>query len=415
MFVALLLQACDGAPTAEFVKEIPWALNGSSILMDTHSHTRFSDGALTVAELVDRAALHGCDALAITDHGDHSVRAASPEYFTRIREQREMNPELLLFAGLEWNIPPYGYREHATVLLHPDDEERVLPAFKRQFDDTGDNEPTVDEALRWLQAQLGNNESVAVFYNHPSRKDEDVLENLRDMEKWRSGTGSKILVGFEGAPGHQKEADSVPLEYRGAIETLDRWDPVVAEVGGVWDVLLDRGDDVWGALAPSDFHNDSSSSSCEFAQTYVQVSERTHLGIIEGLRAGSFWAQHGRLLTDLIFLVSSPQLPLPATPGETISIDGDALITLQVAIERGIGGLGEGLTVEIIGNGLSGRPQLLDSITLSQVESRLSWDPGKLTPGADGQSVYFRIRVRKDIEGAADLLAYSNPIRVYLR
>ncbi|GAH02846.1 unnamed protein product, partial [marine sediment metagenome] len=286
-FASLFLQGCDSTSATGFVKEIPWALIGPSIVMDAHSHTRFSDGKFTVAELAGRAVQHGCDALAITDHGDLSVKGASAEYFQHIREQREINPDLLLFAGLEWNVPPYRGREHINILLHPDDEERVLPGFKKRFDHSGDGEPTVDEALSWLHSHLGNPGPVAAIYNHPSRKDMDVLENLRDMERWRSS--SKLIVGFEGAPGHQKQANAGV--YNGKIATLDRWDPVVAEVGGVWDMLLDRGVNVWGALATSDFHNDSSYDPCEFAQTHVQIPEKTYRGVIEGLQAGSFWAQ----------------------------------------------------------------------------------------------------------------------------
>lgn len=41
-------------------------------MIDLHTHSIFSDGELIPAELARRAAVTGCRAIAITDHGDHS-------------------------------------------------------------------------------------------------------------------------------------------------------------------------------------------------------------------------------------------------------------------------------------------------------------------------------------------------------
>jgi len=41
-------------------------------MIDLHTHTIFSDGALIPSELVRRARVAGYRAMALTDHGDHS-------------------------------------------------------------------------------------------------------------------------------------------------------------------------------------------------------------------------------------------------------------------------------------------------------------------------------------------------------
>ena len=94
--------------------------------------------------------------------------------------------------------------------------------------------------------------------------------------RWR--LASQRMIGFEGAPGHQRSSTIGSYEKR--FETVDRWDPVVANVGGVWDKLLDQGHDIWAALANSDFHNDKLDySPCAFSRVHLQVPERSQRGI----------------------------------------------------------------------------------------------------------------------------------------
>lgn len=405
----LSLAACSAPPEAEYVKQIPWALVGPYVVMDSHTHTRYSDGALGVQELAQQAALHGCQALAITDHSDLGEQAATPAYFADIATMRRALPEMLIFGGLEWNVPPYKGREHVTVLLDPELEAKLLPQFKQAYDR---DDADAGEALGWLAQQVGDPRRAVLFYNHPSRKDDSVEENLTDMQHW--GAVNSLFVGFEGGPGHQRAA--APGSYEGTLVTVDRWDPVVAEIGGVWDRMLDAGQNVWGALASSDFHNEKMDHPpCSFSRTHVQTADRSYRGVLEGLRAGSFWAEHGPLLDQFVVALAVPGLSLPVTPGETVRIHRDTRVDLRLAIKRSAAAKGSPLTVEIIGNGRSGRPELLHTRMLAPGEDSLAFDPGTLTAGADGSSVYFRARVRKVVDGGPALLAYSNPIRAQLR
>lgn len=361
----LSLGACSAPPPAEYVTQVPWALVGPYIVMDSHTHTRYSDGAHTVQEIAEKAALNGCRALAITDHSDLSERAATPEYFADIAAMRRALPELLIFGGLEWNIPPYHGREHVTVLLDPALEAKLLPEFKQRYDR---DDADAGTALGWLAQQIGDPHRAVLFYNHPSRKDDRVEENLADMQRWRAV--NPLLVGFEGGPGHQRAA--APGSYEGRLSTEDRWDPVVAQVGGVWDRMLDEGQDIWAALASSDFHNeDMDYAPCGFSRTHVQAADRSYHGVLKALRAGSFWAEHGPLLDSFVFAVSVPGLPLPITPGETARIRHDTRVNLQIAIKRSTQAKASPLTIEIIGNGRSGQPELLHTRTLRR--TRKAW------------------------------------------
>ncbi len=399
------MTACDpGAGRRAVVTPTPdvW------LIADLHSHTVFSDGRSTPAELVERAVANGCDILAVTDHTNAGMRGGTDAYFDAIGAQRDRHPGLLLFGGVEWNVPPYAGREHVTVLTDVAHERELARLLRTHFDGTGD----VGAALRYA-AQVADGEHVAAFfYNHPSRQDDDVLENLGDIATWRTVNG--LMIGFEGGPGHQR---AEPIgHYEARVRTIDRWDPVVAEIGGVWDRLLDAGHDVWGAHAVSDFHNDRSDEApCAFARTHVQVTERSLRGVVDALRAGAFWADHGRILDALEVSLTGAGLVEPVRPGGTAQASAADDLQLQVVIRRGAGARDAPLVVEVIGNARSGRPELLYTQKLAPGTDTLLWPVGRAMKGADGRSTWLRVRVRKVIGNGPDLMAYTNPVRVEWR
>jgi len=197
--------AREQTSAAHFVREVPWSGTGVWLKIDTHTHTGFSDGARTVDNILNRATVYGCDAVAITDHTDLNLKAATPEYFDAIEKARAARPNMIVFAGVEWNIPPENGKEHVTVLVAPE-LEKQLTTFKQLFDDlnrsTRDRR-TAAEGLRWLAANATSADGIepVAVYEHPSRSDEHSIENVADMKAWRAV--NDIVIGFAGAPGHQ--------------------------------------------------------------------------------------------------------------------------------------------------------------------------------------------------------------------
>lgn len=84
-----------------------WAGTRAVFVPDSHTRTRFSDGALTPAELVALAVDNGCNALAVTDHSGRD--AAVPAQLQQLNRLRGRFPGLVLLAGAELNLPSDDY------------------------------------------------------------------------------------------------------------------------------------------------------------------------------------------------------------------------------------------------------------------------------------------------------------------
>ena len=110
-------QSARARPRIE--RELPWASSGVWLKADTHVHSKFSDGGSTVDELVDRAVANGCDVLAITDHTDGDLKAATPEYHAAIASARARVPTAR---------PDHGHRVERAARQGPGPRGRSLPA-----------------------------------------------------------------------------------------------------------------------------------------------------------------------------------------------------------------------------------------------------------------------------------------------
>jgi hypothetical protein len=333
-FTAISCVAASPQPSVRFTREIPWHGRGVWLKADTHVHTRFSDGSATVEDVVSKAESFGCGVIAITDHIDHDLKGATPEYFDAIDAARRAHPSMTILAGAEWNIPPRGGDEHAVVLPPPATERRLV-GFKPQFDDldrSTHDAALADDGLRWLAAELTAGDArPVVTYEHPSRRDAHSIDNVADVRRWRGV--NDVLIGMAGAPGHQ--GYSPVGGYKHGEATIDRWDPAVARVGDAWDTLLGSGLDVWGALAPSDFHNADPRDlndywPCQFSETWIYAADRSPEAVLRALRAGSFFGDHGGIVREAILSVRAPGLPRAAEAGEAIRVPVESRVSIDL-------------------------------------------------------------------------------------
>lgn len=403
----LLLAACDGEPSVpRHEVTVPWGIGGTQLVADLHTHSRFSDGTLDLDAVVRNAFAGGCRAVAITDFADAPSRGGSREYLAALKAERAKYPKHILIGGVEWNVPPHLGRVQMGVLLDPAVEQQ-LTVFKQQLDDP---RKSAADALGWLATQITDPAHAALIYNHPSRYGDGAEPILAEWRRLRNTATQTIS--FEGGPGHQ---NSVPAGNYAATPLVERWDPVVATVGGAWDQLLDRGESAWGALAFSAYRSAKTERTpCEFSRTLLKVPEASATGVLKALNAGSFWAAQGRFIDYLLFTVGTPGLPMSASPGEIIRVHKGAPLTVRVAIERYPDAPSQSLVVEIIGNCAKGKPESLATRKLEKHQSETEAELAAAAPGADGNSCYLRARVRGQTAAGEAAAAYTNPIRVRL-
>ena len=277
------------------------------------------------------------------------------------------------------------------------------------LDKKGENPELATEALQWLRAHSdGPDDLPVIFLNHPGRRAKDV-EAVWHEWSFLAKEGAGIVVGAEGAPGHQ---NAKPLgAYGGAIVPEDRWDPSVVAPGAAWDRLLQQGQDAWGALASSDFHAESNGDywPCQFSYTAIYAPDRSEAGVLRALRAGSFVGVHGGIVRSAELRVMSPGLERPALAGESIRVAAGAALSVD-------------LVMDIPGTDWSGAANHIDAIDLIGISKDGARIVASGTPGADGRwhsevttpagGIVLRARGRRVIDDGPDLLFYTNPVRV---
>jgi len=411
------LAACSsltGPETSRFTREVPWYGHGIWLKADTHIHTRFSDGAHGVDEVVAKAQEFGCDVVAITDHTDGNLRAATPEYFDAIDAARKAHPEMVILAGVEWNFPPWNGEEHATVMVSPAAERR-LTEFKQRFDDLGrasHDAALAGDGLRWL-ADNGTVSGIrpVVIHEHPSRADARSMENVANFKALRQI--SDLVIGFAGAPGHQGARPIGSYGYR--EHAIDRWDPVAARVGDAWDTLLGEGLDIWAADAPSDFHTESPAGlhdfwPGEFSETWLYAPTRDAAGVLQAFRAGSFFGDHGRIVRKVEFVITAGGLSRPAMAGEAILVPPQTTIRAEIRVEVPASAWPIGPNrldrVEIIAIDAAGA-RVAASGKLEAPDTAFS---SSLTVPVGGLAL--RARGFRDVGDGTRLAFYTNPVRV---
>ncbi len=431
---------------------------------DHHIHTQYSnDGKYRVVDQVRQGARHGMDWLVITDHGNAThARIGVEKVNPDIREARDAHEDTLVFQGLEWNIPA---AEHGTVFVHPGrNEVAVLKQFETDYDgsvkgasdSTPANEALAVAGLNFLADQVRRRKvkDALMLANHPARRGVDSPHEIR---AWRDATGTRrrIAVGFEGAPGHQAAGLPAPLgmaRARGIYDnnpsansfpgyppesyrTWGGFDWMTATVGGLWDSLLAEGKP-WWITANSDSHQVYADTAVrggpdsdyaangkhtdpvyggkidltqgdywpgQYSRTHVGADGFSYAAVMDGIRAGRIWVDHGQLVSALDVRVTGGGRW--ATLGGALHVEKGTKVTLTVDVAPAGGPNWAGFVpelarVDVIQGDVTGPVADRDTFTAPTAKVVKAYDVSKATGvirltfelGRVERPVYLRLR-----------------------
>jgi hypothetical protein len=353
---------------------------------DHHIHTKYSpDGQYEIEQQVANAIRYGLHWCVITDHGGpRHDKVALEQAYPHLVETRRRHPEILVFQGLEWNIPA---AEHGSVILPPTaNEARLIAEFEALYDERNlsrENTPANTEAdavaaVKYLQSLTPKPLFMA---NHPARRG---LDSPHEMRAW-ADAGPEVARGFEGAPGHQAATltgslrgeydsksgkDSWPGYPEEAYRTWGGYDWYVAKVGGLWDSLLGEGR-AWYITANSDSHRHHTDRTVvdgstyltqghvtpterqmekrenadfypgEYSRTWVFAARRDHLAVLDALRRGNSFTALGDLVDRLELTARNAKQAAPmggTLPLESAGEDVEVTIRVRTPEKAHVGG-----------------------------------------------------------------------------
>lgn len=242
-----------------------------------------------------------------TDHGGpgHSLVTRDQAYPALLRARADV-PEVMQFNGMEFDVPA---GEHASLIIAPGPQERdQLFIAERDFSrseplqGSRDTEEQMQAALAYLRELTP---APLMFINHPSRTATGLGEwgqvTPEELRGWHAAA-PKVLVGMEGAPGHQAIRSERGLYRNADAPTMGGYDQMTAQVGGIWDQMLADGVRFW-VTANSDSHVNLRDGGRdydpgEYSKTYVLARPYAE-DILDGLRYGRIFTVTGDLINAL--------------------------------------------------------------------------------------------------------------------
>ncbi|MFB7269351.1 PHP domain-containing protein [Streptomyces sp. NPDC056244] len=292
----------------------------------------------------------------------HSLPGGAAAEHREILQARAENRRMLIFQGLEWYVPgaehctvfsPPGRHEVDLLTSFEQAYDGKLLGYTAGapgHPDTPRNEAHAVKALQWLdrQRRTGYVDDVLVLANHPLRLG---IDSPHEIRAWRDAAPD-IMIGMEGAPGAQAgafpgwagpnsirgeyvnspSADSWPGYPTEAYVTYGGFDWATATVGGLWDSMLAEGR-LFSITSNSDVHRVAFDTwkngdwppgqnfdnvghlpdpvnttepqpggdfwPGQFSRTHVGVTRYGYRQVMDGLRAGRVWVDHGQLLDGI--------------------------------------------------------------------------------------------------------------------
>lgn len=305
------------------------------------------DAQYATALYAQMAKHHNLSWMVTTDHGGPGHSSVNLEYaYPELVASRKATPEVLQFYGMEFDTP--GARHCSLMIPYSETEAEQLFRLESQFNrrevepDTTSRD-TDEFMLQALKAMQEEQKPPILIVNHPARLAKKLSSfkkvTPQKLRKWQD-TAPDVVIGMEGAPGHQANALNPDGSIRKSglrggyndFPTMGGFDQMTAVVGGVWDSLLSEGRR-WWITAASDSHMHYTEGRTDFwpgeySKTYV-FARKQYDDIMQAMREGKMFATTGDLI-DSLSVKASVEKGQAADIGETIEIKSGESISIEV-------------------------------------------------------------------------------------
>ena len=275
------------------------------------------DAQYATALYAQMAKHHNLSWMVTTDHGGPGHSSVNLEYaYPELVASRKATPEVLQFYGMEFDTP--GARHCSLMIPYSETEAEQLFRLESQFNrrevepDTTSRD-TDEFMLQALKAMQEEQKPPILIVNHPARLAKKLSSfkkvTPQKLRKWQD-TAPDVVIGMEGAPGHQANALNPDGSIRKSglrggyndFPTMGGFDQMTAVVGGVWDSLLSEGRR-WWITAASDSHMHYTEGRTDFwpgeySKTYV-FARKQYDDIMQAMREGKMFATTGDLIDSL--------------------------------------------------------------------------------------------------------------------
>ncbi|MEN5265778.1 hypothetical protein [Stenotrophomonas sp. TWI587] len=302
---------------------------------------RGGDSSYSRTHNARQALANGLTWMVHTDHGGPGHSAVTRDHaWPALLQARRDVPTLIQFNGMEFDVPA---AEHASLIIAPGPDEREqLITIERDYSRSEPVQGSRDDGQTMLDAltHMGALSPLPLmFINHPSRT-ATAMGRWGDVEPdelraWHA-TAPQVLVGMEGAPGHQATRVHRGLYRNADAPTMGGFDQMTATVGGIWDTLLSEGHRFW-ITASSDSHVNQRDGGSDFdpgQYSKTQVwARRDADDILDGLRHGRMFAVTGDLIDALELRVSTDGEGVrSAMMGDTLSLSTAAPMRVALRV-----------------------------------------------------------------------------------
>ena len=293
---------------------------------------------------------YGLGWMVTTDHGGPGHSRVTREWaYPSLLRSRAVLPDVIQYHGLELNSPG---GDHATLIVPygPDEAEQLFNyevAYDRnEIWPQDGSRNTTDLMVTVLTDMSQAAVPPIVIANHPSRssrgRHDYGLYEPAELRTWND-SAPRVAIGFAGAPGHQaitlapdgSQRADMPRGGYGAHPTRGGFDPMTAELGGLWDSLLGEGRR-WWITANSDSHRHYTEQGGDFwpgeySKTWIHAAPSPGQ-VFEALRGGRVFVSTGDLVNGLSMMLTIDGEANEVWPGDTVRVAPSAEISLTVTV-----------------------------------------------------------------------------------